>query len=116
MAAAFAPKARAGWSISVTFGTPVVYAPPVVVAPAPPPMCGPPPVMVAPAPVVCVPAPVYVPVRPAPVCQPVKFVPPGHLRKDDRWDDERRDRNCRGYDRHDRGKHGRGDGNKHGRH
>jgi len=101
MAAALAPKARAGWSISVSLGTPVVYAPPpVVVAPAPAPVYGPTRVVVAP-------APVYVPAWRAPVCQPVKFVPAGHLKTYDRWDDHR------GWAR--RG-HGRGGWGKHGRH
>ncbi len=101
MAVAFAPKARAGFAISITFGTPVVFAPPVVVTPVPPPVC-PPPVVVARPPVICAPAPVYIP-PPVPVCRPVVHGPPGHAKKYDRWDDDRR-----GWDRKGHGKHGWG--------
>ena len=64
----FAASAQAGWSLNFSFGAPVIFAPPVVVA-APP--CLPP--IVA-----CPPAVVY---RSIPVpCQPVVYVNPGYVR------------------------------------
>ena len=61
--AGFATSARAGWSVDISFGLPVLFPPPVVVAtpPCPPPTVYCPPVIIRPPPAFVCP-PVYPPV------------------------------------------------------
>ena len=91
MAAALAPKARAGWSIGISLDVPVAYSAPVYVAPPPPPIYT---------------APVYYAPPPVVYCQPpVTYCPPPVVYVAPRYGGHYDYRDYRG---HDRGRYGRG--------